>query len=42
MKLFNNLYIEKSKYIEQQGQYLVIFLSLKSLTNFLYKHYTKK
>lgn len=42
MKLFNNLYIEKSKYIEQQGQYLIIFLSLKSLTNFLYKHYTKK
>ena len=30
-KLFNNLYIEKSKYIEQQGQYPVIFLSLKSL-----------
>ena len=23
-------------------QYPVIFLSLKSLTNFLYKHYTKK
>ena len=41
-KLFNNLYIEKSRYIEQQGQYPVIFLSLKSLTNFLYKHYTKK
>ena len=41
-KLFNNLYIEKSRYIEQQGQYPVIFLNLKSLTNFLYKHYTKK
>ena len=30
-KLFNNLYIEKSKYIEEQGKYPVIFLSLKEI-----------
>ena len=29
--LFNNLYIEKSKYIEEQGKYPVIFLSLKEI-----------
>ena len=30
-KLFNNLYIEKSKYIEEQGKHPVIFLSLKEI-----------
>ena len=30
-KLFNNLYIETSKYIEEQGKYPVIFLSLKEI-----------
>ena len=30
-KLFNNLYIEKSKFIEEQGKYPVIFLSLKEI-----------
>ena len=30
-KLFNNLYIEKSKYIEEQGKYPVVFLSLKEI-----------
>ena len=30
-KLFNNLYIEKSKYIEEQGKHTVIFLSLKEI-----------
>ena len=30
-KLFNNLYIEKSKYIDEQGKYPVIFLSFKEI-----------
>ena len=30
-KLFNNLYIEKSKYIDEQGKHPVIFLSLKEI-----------
>ncbi len=30
-KLFNGLYIENSKYIEEQGKYPVIFLSLKEI-----------
>ena len=29
--LFNNLYIEKSKYIDEQGKYPVIFLSFKEI-----------
>ena len=30
-KLFKNLYIEKSEYFKEQGQYPVIFISLKGL-----------
>ena len=30
-KLFKNLYIEKSEYFKEQGQYTVIFISLKGL-----------
>ena len=30
-KLFNNLYIEKSKYISEQGKYPVIYISFKDL-----------
>ena len=30
-KLFSGLYIEKSKYISEQGKYPVVFLSLKDL-----------
>ena len=43
-KLFNNLYIEKSKYIEEQGKYPVIFLSISLifLLNKLLKFLDKK
>ena len=30
-KLFKDLYIEKSEYFKEQGQYPVIFISLKDL-----------
>ena len=30
-KLFSNLYIEKSKYISEQGKYPVIYISFKDL-----------
>ncbi|MCY7008351.1 AAA family ATPase [Fusobacterium simiae] len=30
-KLFNNLFIENSKYISEQGKYPIIFLSFKDL-----------
>ena len=32
-ELFNGLYIEKSPYIEEQGKYPVIFISMKGITS---------
>ena len=37
-KLFKNLYIEKSEYFKEQGQYPVIFISLKGLKEKTWKN----
>ena len=34
-KLFKNLYIEKSEYFKEQGQYPVIFITMKDLKKIL-------
>ena len=38
-KLFKNLYIEKSEYFKEQGQYPVIFISLKGLKEKTWENY---
>ena len=38
-KLFKNLYIDKSEYFKEQGQYPVIFISLKGLKEKTWENY---
>ena len=39
-KLFKNLYIEKSEYFKEQGQYPVIFITMKDLKKILGSKWT--